>query len=135
MEQSYADGIVSGSKIEVTDTIACVCRVNDGLALSAVVNGDTGLDSLHVGGVKSEGNIVKRALEGGDGPLHELFAVGLGRSDVEVEVGCAGLKLLFGSLKDGFGIHGVHCLADNRGNAMNSFANDYKFSHCNNLSL
>ena len=46
------DGVVGGCQVDVGDTGACIGGVDDGLAVRAVIDADTGFDGLLVGGIE-----------------------------------------------------------------------------------
>ena len=116
------DSIVGRGQIDVADTAAGVGGVDDGLAVGAVVHLDARLNSGHVGGVQRQRHIVEVLLEQLDRPGHQLGAVGLGRPDVDVQIGGSGGDLLGGALEDGRLVIGVHSLADDRGDAVDALA-------------
>ena len=117
-----ADRVVGSRQIDVGDTGAGVGRVDDGLAVGTVVNVDTGFDGALVGGIECQRHVVEVLLKQLDRPGHQLGAVGLGRADVDVKIRCAGLDLLCGTLEDGIGVERCHCLADDRGDAVDALA-------------
>ena len=53
------DCIVGSSQVDVGDTGTGICGVDDGLAVGTVVDLDTGLDGLLVGGIQSQRHIVE----------------------------------------------------------------------------
>ena len=112
--RAMTDGVVGSSQIDVGNTGTGVGGVDDGLAVGAVVDLDTGLDSPLVGGVQCQRNIVEVLLQQLDSPHHALGTVLLGRSDVDVQIGGAGSDLLGSTLQDGLGVTLVHSLADRR---------------------
>ena len=86
--------IVGGSQVNVANTASRVGGVDDRLAVSAVIDFDTGLDCRHVGGIQCQGDIVEVLLEELNRPSHQLRAVALGRPDVDVQISGAGGNLL-----------------------------------------
>ena len=120
------DGIVGGGKVDVGDTGAGIGGVDNGLAVGAVIDADTGFNRLFVGGVERQRNVVKILLQKLDGPSHQLRTVGFGRTDVDIQIRCAGFDLLGGTFQDGIGIEGGHGFADDRTDAVDAFADDDK---------
>ena len=120
--QRDADGVVGRSQIDIGDTGACVSGVDDGLAVRAVVDLDAGLDGALVGGIERQRHVVEVLLQQLDCPGHQLRTVGLGRTDVDIQIRCASLDLLCGTLEDGIGVERCHSLADHRGDAVDTLA-------------
>ena len=127
------DGVVGSGQVDVIQAVAGVGRVDDRLALGAIVDLDAGLNGLHVGGIQRQRNVVEVLLQELDAPLHELLAVGLGGANVQIQIGRAGVQLLLGTLEDRLGIALGHGLADDGRDAVNSFTDNDKLAHCSLL--
>ena len=120
--ERHADCVVCSGEVDVGDTRACVSGVDDRLAVGAVVNLDAGFDCLLVGGIERQRHVVEVLLQQLDCPGHQLRTVGLGRTDVDIQIRCASLDLLCGTLEDGIGVERCHSLADHRGDAVDTLA-------------